>query len=78
MEEYAVQVLRMGEDAPIAQCGLAGASISTHKNLNAALSARTVIAKLTQGPQSIAPTMIVIARRGKKDLPITSPVCNRN
>jgi len=78
MEDHAVLVLGVGENAPTAQRGCAIVRISTHQNLIAALSASTVIAKLTQGPQSIVPTMIAIARSGKNDLPITRPVCNRN
>jgi hypothetical protein len=38
----------------------------------AAPSARPVIAKLTQGPQSTAPKMIAIAKSGQNDLPIAT------
>ena len=34
----------------------------------------TVTPRLTQGPQSVAPTMIAIANSGKNDLPKTRPV----
>jgi hypothetical protein len=34
----------------------------------------TVTPRLTQGPQSAAPTMITIANNGKKDLPRTSEI----
>jgi hypothetical protein len=38
---------------------------SAQINLNAAATAMTVIARLTHGPQSIAPAMTVIAKIGK-------------
>lgn len=64
MKDHAVLVLGMGENAPTAQRRRAIAFISTHKNLNAALIARTVIARLTQGPQRVVPTMMASARKG--------------
>jgi hypothetical protein len=73
MEEYTVQILGMREDTPMAQRPRAGASRLTDKNLNATVIATNVIARLTQGPQSVASTIIVIARRGKNDRPIASP-----
>jgi len=66
-----VPVLRVGENAPRAR-------LSAQINLNAATTARTTTAKLTQGPQSIAPAMTVIARRGKNDLPIAAVVFEKN
>jgi hypothetical protein len=50
----------------------------SHKNLKAAATVTTVIPKLTQGPQSIAPAITAIANNGQKDLPSTSPVRDKN
>jgi hypothetical protein len=36
------------------------------------------MAKLTHGPQSIAPAITTIAKNGQNDLPSTSPVRNKN
>jgi hypothetical protein len=71
MEGHAMPVLRVGKNAPAAR-------LSAQINLNAAAIASTTTAKLTQGPQSIAPTITAIVRRGKKDLPITTLVFERN
>jgi hypothetical protein len=38
----------------------------------------TVTPRLIQGPQSAAPTMIAIAKNGKKDLPKTAAVRDKN
>jgi hypothetical protein len=67
MENDTVPVLGMSEKTPPARgpCGPRSAQIS----LNAAATAMTVIARLTQGPHSIAPTMTVMAKIGKNDLP---------
>lgn len=78
MKGYAVPVLGIGENAPTARRSRGVALISGHINLKAAATAATVIAKLTQGPQSIAPAMTTIAKRGQNDLPKASPVCDRN
>lgn len=78
MEGHTVPVLGMGENAPTVHRRKGIGRISTHKNLNAADIARTVTAKLTQGPQSIVPAMITIAKSGKNDLPKTSRVCDKN
>jgi len=50
----------------------------THNHLIATVTVRTVIAKLTQGPQSAAPAMTPIAKRGQNDRPNTSPISDRN
>jgi hypothetical protein len=70
MEGNAVPVLGMGEDMPATRL-LCVPRLSAQISLNAAVIATAVIAKLTQGPQSIAPAMIVNAKRGKNDLPST-------
>ena len=66
MKNYAVPVLRMGENM-----SPTGRPCSAQISLNAAATAITVTARLTHGPQSIAPAMTVIAKSGKKDLPST-------
>src|ERR1700757_383996 len=77
VKEYAVPVLRMGEKAPgpRQRCRGPGAgSLWGHRDLREAPIAITVTPKLTQGPQRVAPTMIAIAKSGKKDLPKARPV----
>jgi len=78
VEDYAVRVLGIGQNAPAAERGRSIAFRSVHNNLKAAVTASTVIAKLTQGPQSIAPAITTIAKRGQNDLPKANPVCDRN
>jgi hypothetical protein len=78
MEDHAVPVLGVGENAPTAEREAPAAFSPIHSNLKATVIARTVIAKLTQGPQSITPAMTAIAKRGQNDLPNTSRVCDRN
>jgi hypothetical protein len=77
MEDQAVPVLRIGENAPAANRGQGISLISAQSNLKAAVTVRTVIARLTQGPQSIAPAMTAIANRGQNDLANISAVCDR-
>jgi len=77
MESHAVPVLRMGENAPTARRRCT-AGLSAQINLNAAVTASTATAKLTQGPQSIVPAMTAIAKRGKNDLPSTTLIFERN
>ncbi len=73
-----MNVLRMGENPTVARLQLLRPLESScdcaHANLNAVSSATTTIPRLTHGPQSIAPKIITIAKRGPKDLPITSPI----
>src|SRR5208283_1240587 len=75
---HAVQVLRMGENAPTTERDARATSSPTHNNLIAKVIAATVIAKLTHGPHRITPAMIAIAKRGANDLPNTTPVCDKN
>ena len=70
MENDAVPVLRMGENPPPTR-HLCMSGLSAQISLSAAATAITVTARLTQGPQSIAPAMTVIAKSGKNDLPST-------
>jgi hypothetical protein len=49
-----------------------------HNNFIAAITATTVMAKLTQGPQSMTPAMTASAKSGQKDLPTSSPACATN
>ncbi len=70
MEKDAVPVLRMGENAPPTP-GLGRSRLCAQISLNAAATAMTVTARLTHGPQSIAPAITVIAKSGKNDLPST-------
>lgn len=58
------------ENGPPARCPCV-ARTSAQISLNAAATAMTVTARLTHGPQSIAPAMTVIAKSGKNDLPST-------
>src|SRR5258708_19948129 len=76
MKEYAVPVLRVGENAPGPQhCwGRSGAGLWDHSNLKAAAIAMTVTPRLTQGPHSAPPRMIAIANSGKNDLPRTNVI----
>src|SRR5277367_4221502 len=78
MENYAVPVLGMRNDAPGPQVWCGMAHILAHRNLNAAAMAMTVNVRLTHGPQSIAPRMMTRANSGKNDLPKTRPVPNNN
>ena len=78
MEEYAVQVLGVGKNTPTTERDAGAAFGRAHNSLIAKIIATTVIAKLTQGPHSIAPAMTAIAKRGTNDLPKTSPVCDRS
>jgi len=77
MESDAVPVLRMGENAPPTRrpCRL---HLSAQISLNATATAMTVTARLTHGPQSVAPAMTVIAKSGKNDLPRTCLVFEKN
>ena len=70
MENDAVPVLRMGKNTPPTR-RLCIPRLSAQISLNAAATATTVIARLTHGPQSIAPAMTVIAKSGNNDLPST-------
>jgi len=76
MENYAVPVLRMGQNTP-PTCRPCMSRLSAQISLNAAATATTVTARLTQGPQSIAPAITVIAKSGKKDFPSTCPVLEK-
>ncbi len=80
MKEYAVPVLRVGENAPGPQhCrGRSGAGLWDHSNLKAAAIAMTVTPRLTQGPHSAAPRMIAIANSGKNDLARTNVIRDTN
>jgi len=73
-----MQILGVGENAPTTERDAPAASRPTHNDLIAKVIATTVIAKLTQGPQSMTPAITAIAKRGANDLPNTSPVCDRN
>src|ERR1700735_266183 len=75
---HAVPVLGMGENTPGAEHCRAIALLSVHNSLKAAVTANTVIAKLTHGPQRIAPAMTTIAKSGQNDLPKASPARDRN
>lgn len=68
MESDAVPVLRMGENTPTIRCPRMP-RLSAQISLNAAATAATVTARLTHGPQSIAPAITAIAKSGKNDLP---------
>jgi hypothetical protein len=70
MENDAVPVLRMGENTPPTR-HLCMSGVSAQISLSAAATAITVTAKLTHGPQSIAPAITAIAKSGKNDLPST-------
>jgi len=70
MKSDAVPVLRMGENTPLTRRPCSP-RISAQINLNAAATAMTVTARLTHGPQTIAPAMTVIAKSGKNNLPST-------
>ena len=78
MEYDAVQVLGIGENAPPVQRASGVVLSFAHNILIATVTAATVMAKLTQGPQSIAPTITTIAKNGQNDLPNTSPLCSKN
>jgi len=73
-----VRILRVRENAATARRRRDAALLPGHINLRAAITASTVIAKLTQGPQSIAPAITTIAKRGQNDLPSASRLCDRN
>src|SRR5271155_3042617 len=75
MEYHAMQILGVGENAPTTERDAPAASRPPHNDLIAKVIATTVIAKLTQGPQSMTPAMTAIAKRGANDLPKTNPVC---
>jgi len=68
MKNDAMPVLGMRQNTPPTRRPCV-ARPSAQINLNAAATAMTVIAKLTHGPQSIAPAMTMIAKIGKNDLP---------
>ncbi len=70
MENDAVPVLRMSEKAP-PTCRPWLDGLRVQISLNAAVTATTTTARLTHGPQSIAPAMTAMAKSGKKDLPST-------
>jgi len=78
MKEYAMPVLRVGKKTPRPQHRRGIGGIGNHSDRRAAAMATIVTPRLTQGPQSAAPTMIAIAKSGKKDLPKTSAVCDKN
>lgn len=71
-------VLGVGENTPAAKHCRGIALLSVHNSLKAAVTASTVIAKLTHGPQRIAPAMTTIAKSGQNDLPKARPACDRN
>jgi hypothetical protein len=50
------------------------ARIFAHNNLSAAAMAMTVSVKLIHGPQSIVPTMMATAKRGKNDRATATPL----
>src|ERR1700722_2779241 len=81
MEDHTMEILRMRENPPAVRSrrfrSFEATHRRTHTTLNAVSSATSTIARLTHGPQSIAPKIITIAKRGPKDLPITSPVFER-
>jgi len=70
MESDAVPVLGMGENTPPTRRPYLPRP-SAQISLKAAATAMTVNARLTHGPQNIAPAMTVIAKIGKNDLPNT-------
>lgn len=78
VENYTVPVLRIGQNPPAAGRCHGIATRDTHNNLSAAATATAVIAKLTHGPQRIAPAIIAIAKNGQNDRPNTNAVCVRN
>jgi hypothetical protein len=78
MEDHTVTVLRIGEDLPATRSVQRIPVSSTHISFKAAVTARAVIARLTQGPQRIVPAMTAIAKTGQNDLPNTSTVCDSN
>ena len=75
VEDDAVAVLRIGEKVAATRRGHRRAWIGAHNNFIAAITATTVMAKLTQGPQSMTPAMTASAKSGQKDLPTSSPAC---
>ena len=78
MEDHAVAVLGIGENAPSAERGCRIALILAHNNLKAAVTASAVMAKLTQGPQSITLAITTIAKSGQNDLPNTRAASEKN
>src|SRR5450432_161505 len=78
MKRHAMPVLRIGQDAPAAQHHWGDEGLRIQISLNATAMAKAVIPRLTHGPQSMAPAMIVIAKSGKNDLPRTSLALDRN
>src|SRR5277367_974596 len=78
VKDHAMEVLRVGQDAPPDRSSRSSGWRVAHNSLKARVTASAVIAKLTQGPQSIAPAITVMAKRGQNDLPNTCPVCDRN
>jgi hypothetical protein len=78
MEEHAVPVLCMGEQAPAARKREGIACARNQISLSAAAIAMTVTPKLTQGPQSAVPAITTSAKSGKKDRPNAKPVCETN
>lgn len=78
MEDYAMPVLGIGKKATPRGWGRDSDWIAAHKDLIATVTARIVIRKLTQGPQSIAPTMSTIAKSGQNDLPKVRASWDRN
>jgi len=78
MENCAVPVLGVRDNARGPQWQTGVALISAHINLKAAAIATTVNARLIHGPQKMTPTIMVSAKRGKNDLPNTRPVDDKN
>jgi len=68
MENDAMPVLRMSEKAP-PTCRPWILRPCAQISLSATETATTTTARLTHGPQSIAPAMTAMAKSGKKDLP---------
>src|SRR5580704_107967 len=81
MKDHTVKILGMRENPAVVRrqrCrAIRFAHLRTHTNLIAVSSPTTTIARLIHGPQSIAPKIITIAKRGQKDLPTTRPVFDR-
>src|SRR6185295_18031623 len=78
MKDNAVPVLRMGEKVPAPELRRGSGQSGNHNCLRTAAIATAVTPRLTQGPQTAAPAIIVIAKSGKNDLPKTRPVRDKN
>ena len=65
MKDNAVPVLRMGEKVPAPELRRGSGQSGNHNCLRTAAIATAVTPRLTQGPQTAAPAIIVIAKSGK-------------